>query len=47
LFLVDHGVPYDVAFALDRPRRLAHAIVLGRFHGNEWDWNAMRWKDRE
>lgn len=38
-----NGVPYDVAFALEDEERLAHAVVFGKFEGQQFDWREMRW----
>lgn len=42
-----NGVPYDVAFALDDAERLAHAVVLARFEGTDFDWAAMSYRRRD
>jgi len=47
LWLVKNGVPYDVAFGMNDEMRVAHVIVLGEYEGNDWDYNAMRWKERQ
>jgi hypothetical protein len=44
---VINGVPYDVAFSLDTVDLMAHTIVIGERHSNEWDFGAWRWKDRK
>lgn len=43
--LIDHNVPFDVAFAMDRTMRLAWIIVLGQASGGHWDWDNMAWRE--
>lgn len=40
-------MPFDVAFCLAPEERLACVIALGRLDGHEFDFAAMRWKDRK
>lgn len=47
LYLVHNGVPFDVAFSLDTPDRLEWVAVIGRLHGQEFDWSARRWLPAE
>ena len=42
-----NGVPFDVAFSLPPDERLAFVVVLGRLDGGEFDFVAMRWKERK
>lgn len=43
--LIDHGVPFDVAFAMDRAMRRAWIIVLGQMEGGHWDWEHNCWRE--
>lgn len=45
LYLVKNGVPFDVAFSLDRIDRAAWAIHFAEMDGAEFDTNTMRLKD--
>ena len=45
MFLVDHGVPFDVAFASDDNTRAAMCIVISEQNGREFDWNRMAFRD--
>lgn len=45
MFLVEHGVPFDVAFALDDNTRAAMCIVITENNGRVFDWHRMDWKD--
>jgi hypothetical protein len=51
--LTRNNVPFDVAHALvesgpiGEAQALAYTIVFSRFEsGAEFDWDAMRWKER-
>jgi hypothetical protein len=46
LFLVNKGIPFDVAFCLPPHRRLAWVVILGELSGGSWDWHAGRWKEK-
>jgi hypothetical protein len=39
-------VPFDVAFSLPADERLAWVVVFGTLDGGEYDWQALRWKER-
>jgi hypothetical protein len=45
LYLIRNGVPFDVAFALPAPDRLAWVVALGELDGHAFDWAAMAWAD--
>lgn len=45
LFLVQHGIPFDVAFCLPPHRRLAWVVVIGTLEGGKFDWNVGRWQE--
>jgi len=47
LFLVQHGVPFDVAFALEPHEALAFAVVIGQNLGREWSWDSLSWQSNE
>jgi hypothetical protein len=44
LYLVKHGVPFDVAFSLDEDERLAFVVILGTLEGGIFDWQNLQWK---
>lgn len=46
-FLIKNGIPFDVAAELDDGSALAFMIAFGEMEGNQWDWNAMSWRERE
>lgn len=45
MWLVRHGVPFDVAFRLDDITRTAFSIIVSEQGGSVFDWNAMRFRD--
>jgi hypothetical protein len=45
LYLVRNGVPFDVAFSLDRRERLAWVVIFGTFDGGSFDWMSETWVD--
>lgn len=47
LFLVKHGVPFDVAFSLPDEEMLAFYVILGEYEGGDWSWDEMRWLKRD
>jgi len=42
LYLCKNGVPWEVAWELDRTHRKAYYIIIGQFDGNVWDWDKDR-----
>ena len=40
-------MPFDVAFCLSLEERLAFVVAIGRLDGHEFDFSAMRWKERK
>lgn len=42
-----NGVPYDVAFCFEPDERLAAVVVFGELEGSKWDWDEMRWLERD
>lgn len=44
LFLVKHGVPFDVAFCLDSETRTAWVVVMGELEGLKFDWATRTWQ---
>jgi hypothetical protein len=36
-----------VAFSISPEERLAWTIIIGRFEGQDFDFNAGRWKERK
>ncbi len=43
LYLVHNGVPFDVAFSLDKHERLHWVVAIGTLNGRDFDWSAQRW----
>jgi hypothetical protein len=43
LYLVMHGVPFDVAFSLDDDDRTAWVIAIGELDGKRYDWTTRQW----
>jgi hypothetical protein len=43
LYLVQNGVPFDVAFSLNTMDRTAYVIAIGTLNGNVFDWSQFRW----
>lgn len=43
LYLVQHGVPFDVAFSLPSGERSAFVIALGELNGHRFDWDRLEW----
>ncbi len=42
VYLIDKGVPFDVAWSLDPYMRLGYIIVFGEIQGNVvWNWSRM------
>ncbi len=39
-----NGVPFDVAFSLDRTTRLAFVVAIGTLKGEVYDWNERKWQ---
>ena len=47
-FLVEHGVPFDVAFGMGDTMRLAFQVVFGEISGPErFDWETMCWVEQK
>lgn len=42
-----NGVPWDVAWSLEDTEVLAYCVTFGRFEGNEFDWQQMKWVERK
>jgi len=47
MWLVRHGVPFDVAFALDDITRTAFSIIVSEQGGAEFDWGRMAYKEQK
>jgi len=45
LYLVQNGVPLDVAFSLPQEERLAWVVALGTLRGRQFDWMSLSWKE--
>jgi len=43
LYLVRHGVPFDVAFSLPPGERLAWVVAVAELDGQNFDWAARKW----
>lgn len=46
LYLVQCGVPYRVAFALDDAERVAYVVIYGTLSGLSFDWKRLQWADK-
>jgi hypothetical protein len=46
-WVIHHGVPFDVAHALDEAQLLAYTLMFSKFeNGNlTWDWEGMTFID--
>jgi hypothetical protein len=44
LALLKHGVPFDVAFALDNNTRTAWLVMIGENEGGVFNWNTGQWE---
>jgi hypothetical protein len=44
LALCKAGVPFDVAWSLDRMERLAWVVAVGENEGCDFDWHSMTWE---
>lgn len=47
MYLIKHGFGVDVAFGCSPQFRLASVVTLAGFDGNEFDWDAMRFRDKD
>lgn len=46
LYLAQNGVPFDVAFSLDRDTRTEWVVALGQLNtGRNYDWATKAWTD--
>jgi hypothetical protein len=43
LYLVQRGVPFDVAFSLSDNERLAWVVAMGTLEGRSYDWSSRSW----
>lgn len=41
------GVPWAEAWAMTSTRRLALIVAAGENEGGSFDWDALRWKERQ
>ncbi|MFT9096301.1 MAG: hypothetical protein ABF459_14335 [Gluconobacter cerinus] len=44
LYLLDHGVPWDVLRGWSGARRLAACVITGEREGHCFDWEMMRYQ---
>lgn len=42
-----HGVPFDVAHSFDDVELLAYCVGLGEIEGGTFDWDRMRWVEKD
>jgi hypothetical protein len=47
LFLVMHGIPFDVAFSLEVEERLAWTVIIGQLKGLIFNWDTHTWEQRK
>jgi len=45
VWLIRHGFPPDVAFALPEEYRTAFGIIASEQGGRDFDWNTLEFKD--
>jgi len=45
LWLIQNGVPFDVAWSLDDFTVDAWCIIFSELHGNEFDFNTMKFRE--
>ena len=43
LYLVKHGVPYEIAFSLPSDERMAYVIAFGTLAGHTFNWSTFGW----
>lgn len=46
VLLIKHGFREETAFGMSRAVRLAVLIVIGQSEGGVWDFENMRWRER-
>ena len=46
MLLIKHGFREETAFGMSRAVRLAALIVIGQMRGWSWDFENMRWRER-
>jgi hypothetical protein len=46
VLLIKHGFREETAFGMSRAVRLAALIVIGQSEGGVWDFENMRWRER-
>lgn len=42
---MEHGYPFDVAFAVDDNMRAALCLIVSEHNGRTFDWDLMKFKD--
>jgi hypothetical protein len=47
LWLIKHGIPFDVAFQVDDITRTAWCIVFSEQEDNRFNWDSMTWDEPE
>ncbi len=45
LWLIQNGVPFDVAFSLDDIHRAAWSIIFSEMNGAKFNWNTMDFEE--
>jgi hypothetical protein len=45
LYLVKHGVPFDIAFSLAAEDRFAWVVIFAGFEGRVYDWDQGNWQE--
>ncbi len=46
LYLVAHGVPWEIAENLDDAQMLAFSVIIGEQEGGEFSFEQMRWVEK-
>lgn len=48
LALIDHGIPFDVAFSLEESELIGWNVAIGEItSGKSFDWGRMQWPDED
>lgn len=47
MYLLDGGVPWEVATRITPTRRLAMVVARGELRGGTYDWATLRWVKKQ
>jgi len=45
LWLIKHGIPFDVAFSVDDITRAGWSIIFSEMEGNKFNFNTMQFDE--